>query len=163
MALLRRERTGRGAHCDIAMFDSLLPWCAHLAGEALMGGAAPVSHRQRSLGGAAFYRPYRTSDGRYVVLGGREAKFARTLLDAVGRPDLLPLSQAPAGEQGELIAFLEQLFATRTRAEWVQWFAGRDVAFAPVLDFAEAFASPQVEARDLVVERGFASPIRITP
>jgi crotonobetainyl-CoA:carnitine CoA-transferase CaiB-like acyl-CoA transferase len=145
------------------MFDALLPWSAHLAGEALMGGPAPVSSHQRSLGGAAFYRPYACRDGRFIVLGGREEKFARTLLDAVGRPDLLPLSQAPAGEQRELIAFLDQLFATRTQAEWTAWFNGRDIAFAPVLDFAEAFASPQVQARGLVADRGFASPIRIEP
>lgn len=162
MALLGRERTGRGAHCDIAMFDSLLPWCAHLAGDALMSGAAPRSRTQRSLGGAAFYRPYVCKDGRFLVLGGREEKFARTLLEAMGRPDLIALSQAPAGEQGELIAFLEELFRGRTQAEWTQWFQGREVAFAPVLDFAEAFASPQVAARGLIEGRAFASPVRIT-
>ena len=145
------------------MFDSLLPWCAHLAGEALMGGAAPNSRSQRSLGGAAFYRPYACKDGRFVVLGGREEKFARALLEAVGRPDLVPLSQAPAGEQGELIAFLEELFRGRTQAGWAGWFEGRDVAFAPVLDFAEAFASPQVAARGLIADRALVSPVRITP
>ena len=161
MALLQRERTGHGAHCDVAMLDSLLPWCAHLAGEALLGGAAPVSARQRSLGGAAFYRPYRCKDGRFVVLGGREEKFARALLEAAGRPDLIPLSQAPAGEQGELAAFLEAMFAERDRDDWSAWFDGREVAFAPVLDFAEAFASQAARARGLVEQAGFASPIRI--
>ncbi len=161
MALFQRERSGRGAHCDIAMLDSLLPWCAHLAGEALAGGAAPVSARQRSLGGAAFYRPYRCKDGRFVVLGGREEKFARALLEAAGRPDLIALSQAPAGEQEALVAFLEAMFMTCVRDEWSAWFEGRDVAFAPVLDFAEAFGSEAVRARGLVNDAGFASPIRI--
>jgi crotonobetainyl-CoA:carnitine CoA-transferase CaiB-like acyl-CoA transferase len=163
MALLGRERTGEGAHCDIAMLDSLLPWSAHLAGEALLGGPAPRSSHQRSLGGAAFYRPYRCKDGRFIVLGGREEKFARTLLDAIGRPDLIPLSEAPAGEQAELIKALEDLFATRTRDEWTAWFEGRDVAFAPVLDFAEAFRSEQVAARGLVRSAQFASAIRLEP
>ena len=161
MALLQRERTGQGAHCDIAMLDSLLPWCAHLAGEALLGGAAPVSRRQRSLGGAAFYRTYQCKEGRFIALGGREPKFARTLLEKVGRPDLTPLTQAPAGKQGELIAYLDALFATRTRDEWTGWFEGLDVAFGPVLDFAEAFASSAVRARQLVRDRQFAPAIRI--
>ncbi len=74
MALLARERTGVGDTLDIAMFDSLLPWSAHIAGDALAGGAAPRSARQRSLGGAAFYQVYGCADDRHIVLGGREAK-----------------------------------------------------------------------------------------
>jgi crotonobetainyl-CoA:carnitine CoA-transferase CaiB-like acyl-CoA transferase len=129
MALIGRERTGRGDYVDLAMFDSLLPWCAH------------------------FYNVYACSDGRHVVLGGREPKFVRTLLEALGRPDLVPLGEAePGAAQGPLRAFLAETFAARTRDEWVAWFAHRDVAFAPVLDFAEALASDHVRGRGLVVE-----------
>ena len=154
MALVARERTGEGAYIDTAMFDSLLPWCAHTAGDAIAGGEAPRSASQRSLGGAAFYQVYATKDGRHVALGGRELKFAANLLCALGRKDLLPLAEAPAGEQGELIAFLRDTFATRTRDEWVAWFADRDVAFAPVLDFREALDQPHIAERGLLVEAG---------
>lgn len=149
MALLARERTGVGDTLDIAMFDSLLPWSAHIAGDALAGGAAPRSVRQRSLGGAAFYHVYACADGRHIVLGGREAKFATSLLVALGRPDLVATAAAPAGEQGELIAFFTAVFATRPRDEWTDWFAGRDVAFAPVLDFREALDASHVAERGL--------------
>ncbi len=152
MALVGRERSGEGAYIDCAMFDSLLPWCAHTAGSAIAGGPAPVSASQRSLGGAAFYQVYATSDARHIVLGGREMKFAQNLLGALGREDLIPLSQAPAGEQGELIGFLRSTFAARTRDEWVQWFADKDVAFAPVLDFREALDQPHIATRGLLVE-----------
>lgn len=160
MALIGRERTGEGAYIDCAMFDSLLPWCVHTAGSAIAGGEAPRSAGQRSLGGAAFYQVYATAEGRHVVLGGREIKFARNLLEALGRPDLLPLAEAPAGEQGELIAFLRATFRTRTRAEWVEWFADKDVAFAPVLDFREAFDEPHIAERGLVAGGHIAPAIR---
>ena len=151
MALIGRERTGQGDYIDIAMFDSLLPWCAHIAGDALAGGAAPRSDAQRSLGGAAFYNVYECADGRHVVLGGREIKFARVLLTALGRPDLIPLAEADAGPvQAPLIAFLRDQFRTRTRAEWIGFMADLDVAFAPVLDFAEALAEPHVADRGLL-------------
>lgn len=152
MALLARERTGCGDYLDIAMFDALLPWCAHIAGGAIAGGEAPRSAAQRSLGGAAFYQVYATADGRHVALAGREPKFVAALLTALGRPDLISLGEAAAGEQGALIAFLRVTFAARTRDAWVEWFADRDVAFAPVLDFREALAQPQVAARGLLVE-----------
>jgi crotonobetainyl-CoA:carnitine CoA-transferase CaiB-like acyl-CoA transferase len=151
MALFGRERTGEGAYIDCAMFDSLLAWCAHTAGSAIAGGLSPRSTAQRSLGGAAFYQVYRTADDAHVVLGGRELKFARNLLAALGREDLYPTADAPAGEQGELIAFLRETFASRTRVEWVQWFADKDVAFAPVLDFREALDQPHVAERGLLV------------
>lgn len=157
MALIGREKTGRGDYVDIAMFDSLLPWTMHIAGRVFIDGVAPTSNDQRSLGGAAFYQVYECADGLPVVLGGRELKFVKNLLSALGRPDLIPLGSAePGALQAPLTAFLRDTFARRSRAEWVAWFADKDVAFAPVMDFAEAFAQPQVAARGLFVEHGGA-------
>jgi crotonobetainyl-CoA:carnitine CoA-transferase CaiB-like acyl-CoA transferase len=152
MALIGRETSGRGDYIDCAMFDSLLPWCVHTAGSAIMGGPSPVSAEQRSLGGAGFYQVYKTSDGKHIVLGGREIKFAENLLNALGRPDLIDHARREAGEQAELIAFLRGVFATKSRDEWVAWFAQRDVAFAPVLDFREALDEPHIAERGLWVE-----------
>jgi len=165
MALIGREKSGRGDYIDMAMFDSLLPWCAHIAGNALGGGEPPRSQSQRSLGGAAFYNVYKTADGRHVALGGREPKFVKNLLEALERPDLIPLGNEPAGAaQAPLIEFLQAMFLTRSRDEWVAWMADKDVAFAPVLDFREAFAQPHIAERGLLVEADgahqIAPPIR---
>jgi len=158
MALIGREKTGQGDYIDIAMFDSLLPWGAHIAGSALAGGPSPRSNNQRSLGGAAFYNVYDTEDGRHVVLGGREIKFARALLTAQGRPDLIALAEAEAGPaQAPLIAFLRETFRSRSRDEWDAYMANLDVAYAPVLDFAEAFAQPHI------AERGLLNGVHIAP
>lgn len=165
MALIGRDKSGRGDYVDIAMFDSLLPWCAHIAGASLGGGEAPRSQSQRSLGGAAFYNVYETSDGRHVALGGRELKFVGNLLNALERPDLIPLGSEPAGvAQAPLIEFLRATFLTRSRAQWVEWLADKNIAFAAVLDFREAFAQPHIVERGLLVEAGgahqIAPPIR---
>ncbi len=164
MALIGRDRTGKGDYIDMAMFDAMLPWCVHLAGTAIAGGEAPRSAAQRSLGGAAFYQVYETSDGKHVVLGGREEKFARNLLTALGHADRIEEALRPAGEQAALIEFLRGIFAQRTRSEWQAWFADKDVAFSPVLDFREAFDQPHIQARGLVSEaenrHHIASPIR---
>lgn len=159
MALYAARESGQGDYIDCAMFDSLLPWCVHTAGSAIAGGAAPRSDSQRSLGGAGFYQVYRTADGKHVVLGGRELKFAANLLEALGRSDLYPIADRPAGEQTELIAFLRDTFLTRTRDEWVSWFADKDVAFSPVLDFREALDQPHVAERGLWIEHDGAHHI----
>jgi crotonobetainyl-CoA:carnitine CoA-transferase CaiB-like acyl-CoA transferase len=153
MALIGREKSGRGDYVDIAMFDALVPWCAHIAGASLGGGEPPRSHSQRSLGGAAFYNVYETADRRHIALGGRELKFVSNLLNALQRPDLIPLGSEPAGAaQAPLIAFLRATFRTRSRDQWVEWLAHKDIAFAPVLDFREAFAQPHIAERRLLVE-----------
>jgi crotonobetainyl-CoA:carnitine CoA-transferase CaiB-like acyl-CoA transferase len=152
MALLGRDRTGKGDYIDCAMFDSVLPWCVHVAGSAIAGGEAPISAKQRSLGGAGFYQVYATSDAKHIVLGGREIKFAENLLNALGRPDLIEHAKREAGEQDELIAYLRSVFAERSRDEWVAWFADKDVAFAPVLDFREALNESHIAERNLWIE-----------
>jgi crotonobetainyl-CoA:carnitine CoA-transferase CaiB-like acyl-CoA transferase len=152
MALIGRQASGRGDYIDCAMFDSLLPWCSHVVGDAIGGGEPPRSADQRSLGGAAFYQVYATADGRHVALAGREPKFIANLLTALGREDLIPIGSLPAGHQTELISFLRQRFLTRTRDEWAAWFQDKDVAFAPVLDFREALAAPHVAERGLLLE-----------
>ncbi|MEO9599457.1 CoA transferase [Parasphingorhabdus sp.] len=153
MALLGREKTGCGDYVDIAMYDSMLPWCAHIAGDAIQGGQSPSSQAQRSLGGAAFYNVYQTLDHKHVVLGAREVKFAKVLLTALDRVDLLPLAEMEAGQpQQALVEFLRSIFATKSRDQWVQWFADKDVAFSPVLDFREALDQDFVRKRGLLVE-----------
>ena len=153
MALLGRATTGQGDYIDLAMFDSLIPWCAHIAGDAAISQTPVRSSTQRSLGGAAFYQIYQTADARHIALCGRELKFATNLLEALARPDLIPLASAPAGPaQDPLKSFLAETFRSKTRDEWTAWFATKDVAYAPVLDFAEALHSPLVQERSLLIE-----------
>jgi len=152
MALIGREKTERGDYLDIAMFDSLVPWCGHTAGPAIAHKEPVQSQSQRSLGGAAFYQVYETEDGRHIVLGGREKKFVRNLLSALDREDLIDACLGEAGDgQKPAIDFLSQTFRQKTQAEWITWFGDRDVCFAPVLDFVEAFESEQMIARKMIL------------
>lgn len=152
MALYRRERTGRGDYVDIAMQDSLMSWLPHATGPVLAEDRPNRPKEERQTGGAAMYHLYETKDGGHVVLGGSEVKFARNLLEALGRPDLVALcAQPPGAVQDPVKAFFAETFKTRTRDEWTAWFEGRDVCFAPVLDMKEAFHQPQVAARDMLL------------
>lgn len=152
MALLRRERTGRGDYLDISMHESVLAAVPNQLGPALAEDRQPVAAHERSLGGAAFYQIYETADRRHLVLAGQEEKFIRTLLGALGRLDLAELAErGPGPHQAPLIDFLRQTFRQKPLAEWVRWFEGRDVCFAPVNTLPEALADPQVAARQAVV------------
>ncbi|MBM3557542.1 MAG: CoA transferase [Alphaproteobacteria bacterium] len=151
MALYRREKTGQGDAIDIAMYDSVLSWTT-LALDPVFGeGRTLDPATSRIYGGAAFYRPYRCKDGRYITLGGSEPKFVETLLTALGRADLIPLGRKPPGaDQAPLRRFLEEAFLARTRDEWTTWMEGRDICFAPVLDMKEAFDHPLATERAMI-------------
>jgi crotonobetainyl-CoA:carnitine CoA-transferase CaiB-like acyl-CoA transferase len=153
LALLRRERTGRGDYVDVAMMDALIASMPNNYGPPMAERRDPRPKDERAWGGNAMFRVYETSDGRFVALGGAELKFARNLLSALGRPDLIPLCELPPGPgQQPVREFLEASFRSRTQAEWVRWIADKDIAFAPVKTLREGLDDPQVRHRHMVVE-----------
>ncbi|HLT02693.1 MAG TPA: CaiB/BaiF CoA-transferase family protein [Geminicoccaceae bacterium] len=153
MALLRRERTGKGDYLDIALLDALIAAMPNNYGPPMAEKRDPVPKDERSWGGNAMFRVYETKDGRFVALGGSEIKFATNLLTALGLPDLIELCKLPPGPgQQPVREFLEATFRTRTQAEWVAWMADKDVAFAPVKTLREGLDDPQVRHREMVVE-----------
>jgi len=152
MALYRREKTGRGDFVDAAMYDSLLSFSAHLSGPVLGEGKPPLTRTGRSIGGAAFYNIYETKDAKFIVLSGREPKFAENFLGYLGRPDLVPLCASDDCEAQEPVKeFLRAAFKTKTQAEWIAVLSQLDVGWAPVLDMAEAIEQPQAKAREMLI------------
>ena len=158
MALFRREKTGEGDYLDLAMMDTLLASIPNNLGPPMVEKRPPVVKEERTWGGQAMLNIYETKDGRFIVLGGAEIKFAANLLSAFDRPDLVELCKLPPGKaQAPVRAFLKDLFQTKIQAEWIAWMSERDIAFAPVKNLREALDDPQVRARAMLVEdaRGF--------
>jgi crotonobetainyl-CoA:carnitine CoA-transferase CaiB-like acyl-CoA transferase len=165
MALLRRTETGLGDYIDISMYDSMVSACVNVLGPAISEGRQQIAKHERTTGGAAFYRIYRTSDDRYLTLAGQEEKFVRNLLNAVGRSDFIDLClQGPGPHQAPVIAYFDAMFGGKPLAHWIEWLLELDVCFGPVQTFPEMLADPQLKARGMVVTDGLgrkhiASPI----
>jgi crotonobetainyl-CoA:carnitine CoA-transferase CaiB-like acyl-CoA transferase len=166
MALLRRKETGLGDYIDISMYDSMVSACVNVLGPGMAENRQQNAKHERTTGGAAFYRIYRTSDDRYLTLAGQEEKFVRNLLDAVGRSDFVYLClQGPGPHQAPVIAFFNEMFRAKPLAHWIEWLPTLDVCFGPVQTFPEMLADPQLQARGMIVTDGngrkhIASPIR---
>ncbi|AQQ67889.1 CoA transferase [Microbulbifer agarilyticus] len=152
MALLRRSETGKGDYLDISMQDSLIAWLPNAVGPVFAEGRSPVVKDERSWGGNAMYRIYRTSDDCYLTLGGSEVKFAENLFAKLGRPELAEICKRAPGEQSEVIAFLQAEFSRRTMAEWEAWFDGLDVCWSPVRQLHEALDEQHLKSREMVFE-----------
>ena len=153
MALYRRKETGKGDYLDMAMADCLLACLPNNMGTAMTERRQPDLKEERALGGNALYGIYETKDRDFVVLAGQEAKFARNLLEPLGRPDLAELCELPPGRgQDPVREFLAATFRAKTKAEWIEWFKGRDVAFAPMRTLPEALEDPHFKARGMVLK-----------
>ena len=152
MALFRRERTGRGEHIDIAMYDALLAWTPNVTGPVFAQDAHPEPASMRSFGGSAMYRIYETSDGEFLVLGGSEVKFARNLLAAFDRLDLLPFAeQEPGPDQEPLRAFFRERFRARPRAHWERFLEPVDCCWAFIRSLKDAFDDPHTRQREMLL------------
>lgn len=153
MALLRRKDTGEGDYIDLAMMDSLTACLPNSMGSVFVEKKAPVIKEERTWGGYAMYNIYQTADQKYIVLGASEMHFAQTLLNKLKRPDLIPYCEPPPGPgQQPVKDFFTETFLGKTQAQWISWFDGLDIAFAPVNDLRQGADDPQVRAREMIIE-----------
>ena len=157
-ALFKRNSTGQGEFCDISMMDGAFSWLSIHAAQFIASGQVPEPERMHLSGAYPCYRIYPAADG-WITVGALEPQFWRTLCDAIDRPDLVDDGFAMGERRDQVIAELEELFATKSRAEWLEHLDGKDVCVGPVNDFAEAFGDEQLLARDMLVR----DPIGDTP
>jgi alpha-methylacyl-CoA racemase len=152
-ALWEAQRSGKGQVVDAAMVDG-----ASLLVQMVWGMRAQglwADERQTNLldGHAPFYDTYTCADGRHVAVGALEPQFYAALLSGLG----LDGEELPAQHDREgwpvLRARFTEVFATRTRDEWAEVFAGTDACVTPVLAFDEVPKHPHVAARATIVER----------
>lgn len=146
-ALLRRMRAGRGATLDVSLFES----AAGLNALGLVLGQQGGLLRETDPlnGGAAYYRCYRTADGRFAALAAIEPVFWRAFCEAVDRPEWVARQGEPM-PQRDLIEAVAALFAARPLADWQALLDPVDCCFEPVLQAGEVTAHPHVRARGLI-------------
>ena len=150
-ALFKKNATGQGDFCDISMADGALSWLTIHAGSFAATGEDPQRELMHLSGRYPCYRVYPAADG-YLSVGALEPQFWSALCEAIERPDLAGDAFAMGDRRNEVVAELETLFATKTRAEWMDAFDGRDVCVGPVNSFSETFEDEQFAARDMIFE-----------
>ena len=150
-ALLERATSGRGQVVDAAMVDGASSLITMVHG--MLGAGLWRDRRASNLldGGAPFYDTYTCADGRHVAVGAIEPQFYAALLTGLGLADADLPTQHDRDGWPALKARFAEVFATRTRDEWVAVFAGTDACVTPVLGLAEVADHPHVRARGTVV------------
>lgn len=173
-ALVARQTTGRGQHCDMALLDVQLAALANQAMNYFATGRPP-----RRYGNAHAnivpYQVFRASDADFIVACGNDMQFA----DLCRAIDLQGLERDPrfatnsdrVVHREELDVVLSARFATARAEDWIGRIHAVGVPVGPINDIAQALQEPQVSERGMIVNiphpmnEGFqmiGSPIKLS-
>jgi crotonobetainyl-CoA:carnitine CoA-transferase CaiB-like acyl-CoA transferase len=154
LALLARERNGRGQVVDTSLLEAMIG--------VLSWGAGMYFESERAPGPAGQHHPlsspygrFRARDGYLNIAAGSEAMWEKLSVELDRerwRSD--PRFADPAARihnREALSAELEAVLAGGDVEEWVQRLNAVGVPCGPVLDLAQVFADPQVLAREMRV------------
>lgn len=152
-ALAETRRSGQGQVVDAAIVDGV----AHLMTvfHSMLDAGYWRDEREANLldGAAPFYATYETADGGFMAVGAIESRFYTEFARLLG-------VELDSGEQYEQRSWpdtrrrIAAAFATKTRQEWAEIFAGSDACVAPVLRIGESPSDPHLAARHTYVDVG---------
>jgi crotonobetainyl-CoA:carnitine CoA-transferase CaiB-like acyl-CoA transferase len=154
-ALAHRAESGVGQHLDLALLDSQIALLAYQNTNYFATGRPPgrIGNLHPNI---VPYQPFRAADGEVIIACGNDNLY-RKFCEAAGCPELA--SDARFATNGkrvenrtELTRLLGEIFAKRTKKEWVELLEAAGVPNGPINDIAQVFDEPQVRARGVRVE-----------
>lgn len=152
-ALYHREHSGKGQMIDIAMLDSIMPLMGWVAANLLIAGQKPVPMGNDNFT-AAPSGTFKTRDGYMNVAANKQEQW-EALCDVVGVPELKTDQRFEKRDIRKknrklLTPLLEEKFALRPTAEWVELLNGKDVPSGAILELGDALSQPQVKHRAIL-------------
>lgn len=156
-ALYARERTGKGAHVDVSMFDGTFAFLQHaLMTWSATGKAGPrIGNRHPSM---APFDVYRTRDSHIVICCGNNHLFS-ALCQTLGLghltddPSFLNNSER-MNNLDALKEAIEGALMQNDASYWLDILEKAGVPVGPMLNVAEAAALPQTAARHMIIDAG---------
>jgi len=151
VAVIAREKTGRGQWVDMAMSDGVASLMTFIA-QMYFGNNHVVKPGVELLnGGAPFYYSYECADGKWLSIGCLEPWFWTELCKAMDCEQFIP-EQMNREKYPEMFDYLRAKFKERTRDQWFEELRRHDICVAPVLALDEVFQDPHVLARGMLAE-----------
>lgn len=152
-AVIGRQTSGKGQYIDASLLEAAMGLSIWETTELWGTGKAPtpIGSANRM---SAPYQAVQASDGWFVI-GAANQGLWLTFIEVLGRQELqedprYSTNAARVQNRQVLIDDLAPTFLTRTKQEWIDALLGAGVPAAPILDYGEAVASEQAEARDMV-------------
>ena len=152
-ALFRRERTGEGAHLDMALFDTEIAVLANQVSNALVSGKDPP-RQGNTHPNIVPYQPFAAADKPLIVAVGNDRQFAR-LAELCGHPEWanderFATNGARVANRAEMVRLLGDCLRLRTAAEWFEKLDAAGIPAGPINTIGEALADVQARHRRMV-------------
>jgi len=154
LALLARERTGKGQRVEIGMLDVMASLLTYQAGLYWNGGGRPA-RRGNQHPSIVPYEVFQAKDA-YLTLGVANNSLWGRCCRAIGRAELAqdPRFDSEANRvanRGTLIPLLNEVFATRPADEWLRRLEEAGVPAGRIKSVAEVCESAHLKARGMAV------------
>jgi formyl-CoA transferase len=150
LALLARDRLGRGQLVEVALFDIAVAMTQFYGMAYLMSGVNP-SRQGNSPNGSPSVGVYDGSDAPFYIACANDRLFRRLVIEVLGRPDLASGEFADrrsrSANKEKLRAILTGIFAQDVRENWVAKMKAANVPVGYLRTVEEAFNSPEVRER----------------
>jgi len=167
-ALYRREKSGEGAHIDMALFDTQLSMLANQASNALISGEDPP-RQGNTHPNIVPYQTFETADQRIIIAVGNDRQFAR-LAEICGHPEWtsderFSSNSARVANREAMVEAVAERVRTRPASEWLESLEKAGIPAGPINTITKALADVQTQHRAMV--RSIAgtplvgSPVRI--
>ncbi|CAG0967284.1 itaconate CoA-transferase [Burkholderiales bacterium] len=154
-AWAHRIRTGQGQVVDTSLMEAALQQTYWHAAIAFATGVSPGPTGSAHILTAP-YQAFRAKDGWINIGGANQANWER-IADVLGHPEWRDDARFASNSDrmanlAALVALMNGVLATRTKAEWIAAFDAAGVPVGPVNTMNEALADPQALARGMVVD-----------
>jgi len=150
LALLSRERSGRGQEVDIAMLDAVSALLTYQAGAYFASGHVPrrLGNRHPSI---VPYETFAASDGDFVLAVGNDDLW-KTFCEVADLDfgDRFATNRQRVMGYDTLRPLIASRLETQTRQYWIERLTAAGVPCGSVRDIGELFGDPQLRARDMV-------------
>ncbi len=153
LALLARDRLGRGQQVEVALFDVALGMTGFYGMAHLMTGLN-FSRQGNSPNGSPSVGLYDAADAPFYIACANDRLYRRLVVDVLGRPDLASGDFADrrsrTANKDKLRAILVGIFAGDSRESWVAKMKSANIPVGYLRTVEEAFNSPEVRERHRV-------------
>jgi formyl-CoA transferase len=150
LALLARDRLGRGQQVEVALFDVALAMTGFYGMAYLMTGTN-FSRQGNSPNGSPSVGVYEGSDAPFYIACANDRLYRRLVIEVLGRPDLASGEfgdrRSRTANKDKLRAILTATFAQDLRENWVTKMKAANIPVGYLRTVEEAFNSPEVRQR----------------
>jgi crotonobetainyl-CoA:carnitine CoA-transferase CaiB-like acyl-CoA transferase len=152
LALMARERLGRGQHVEVALYDIAMAMTGFYGMAYLMNGINP-GRFGNSPNGSPSVGLYEASDGPFYIACANDRLYRRLVIDVLERPELVTdprfaTRKERSANKEKLRTIIAEVFATDRIESWMAKMKKANIPAGYLRSVEQGFNAPEARDRD---------------